>query len=213
MQLSPEIWTNKRRYLMKKLSQTILALSIVIAASGMVYADAPKWKIDPAHAGIYFSIDHIFSKVKGHFEDFDAEIYFDPNNLDQSRASFTVKVDSIDTNNTKRDGHLRSDDFFGAKKFPEMRFESAAVTHLGGNLYMVDGTMTIKDVSRRVKLPFTFLGAQPNPFNPKQEVAGFELSMTIDRFDYNVGTGKFLDLGVVGKYVEVLITLEVTRKI
>ena len=198
---------------MKKIIHFIVTISLVIGVSGMAYADAPQWKIDPAHAGIYFSIDHIFSKVKGHFNDFDAEIYFDPANLDQSRASFRVKVGSIDTNNTKRDGHLRSDDFFSAKKYPEMRFESSAVDHLGGNLYMVDGTMTVKDVSRRVKLPFTFLGTKPNPFNPKQEVAGFELSMTIDRFDYNVGTGKFLDLGVVGKYVDVVITLEVTRKI
>jgi polyisoprenoid-binding protein YceI len=94
-----------------------------------------------------------------------------------------------------------------------MRFESTAVTHSQDNRYLVGGTMTIKDVSRKVKLPFTFLGTKPNPFNPKQEVAGFELSMTIDRFDYNVGNGKFLDLGVVGKYVDVVITLELTRNI
>jgi polyisoprenoid-binding protein YceI len=188
-------------------------ISLVLVVSSVASADAPKWKIDPAHAGIYFSIDHIFSKVKGHFNDFDAEIYFDPDNLEQSRASFTVKVNSLDTNNTKRDGHLQSDDFFSAKKYPDMRFESAVVTHSRDNLYMVDGTMTIKDVRRKVKLPFTFLGTKPHPFNPKQEVAGFELSMTIDRFDYNIGNGKFLDLGVVGKYVDVLITLELTRNI
>ncbi len=197
---------------MKNIIKHIFIISLIMSVGSMAYADAPKWKIDPAHAGIYFSIDHIFSKVKGHFKDFDAEIYFDPDNLDQSRASFTVKVKSVDTNNAKRDGHLQSDDFFSAKKYPEMRFESSAVSHLGGNLYMVDGTMTIKDVSRRVKLPFSFLGTKPNPFDPKQEVAGFELSMNIDRFDYNVGNGKFLDYGVVGKYVDVVITLEVTRK-
>ena len=202
-----------RRYIMKKIFQYMFIISLLFGVSSMAYADASKWKIDPAHAGIYFSIDHIFSKVKGHFNDFDAEIYFDPNNLEQSRAIFTVKVSSIDTNNTKRDGHLQSDDFFSAKKYPNMRFESTAVTHSHDNRYMVDGTMTIKDVSRKVKLPFTFLGTKPNPFNPKQEVAGFELSMTIDRFDYNVGNGKFLDLGVVGKYVDVIITLELTRNI
>ena len=198
---------------MKKIFHYILIISLTLGVSSMAFAEAPKWKIDPAHAGIYFSIDHIFSKVKGHFNDFDAEIYFDPNNLEQSRAAFTVKINSIDTNNTKRDGHLQSDDFFSAKKYPNMRFESSAVTHSGDKLYMVDGTMTIKDVSRKVKLPFTFLGTKPSPFNPKQEIAGFELSMTIDRFDYNVGNGKFLDLGVVGKYVDVLITLELTRNI
>lgn len=198
---------------MNKIIQYIVIISMVLGVSGMAYSETPKWKIDPAHAGIYFSIDHIFSKVKGHFNDFDAEIYFDPNNLEQSRADFSVKVDSIDTNNTKRDGHLQSDDFFSAKNYPDMHFESSVVTHMRDNLYTLEGTMTIKDVSRNVKLPFKFLGTKPNPFNPKQEVAGFELNMTIDRFDYNVGSGKFLDLGVVGKYVDVLITLEVTRNI
>jgi polyisoprenoid-binding protein YceI len=129
------------------------------------------------------------------------------------RGLYKVKVSSIDTNNTKRDGHLQSDDFFSVKKYPNMRFESSAVTHSGDNNYILEGTMTIKDVSRSVKLPFKFLGIKPSPFNPKQEVAGFELSMTIDRLDYNVGNGKFLGLGVVGKYVDVLITLELTRNI
>lgn len=198
---------------MKKQLQYIIVISLVIGLSSMAYAEAPKWKIDPPHAGIYFSIDHIFSKVKGHFSDFDAEIFFDPDNLGQSRAKFSVEVNSIDTNNSKRDGHLQSDDFFSAKKYPQMHFESSVVTHVRDNLYTMEGTMTIKDVSRKVNLPFKFLGIKPNPFNPKQEIAGFELNMTIDRFDYHVGSGKFLDLGVVGKYVDVFITLEVIRDI
>ena len=92
-----------------------------------------------------------------------------------------------------------------------MRFESAAITHVNGSEYVVDGTMTIKDVSRKIKLPFTFLGAKANPFNPKQEVAGFEARMTIDRLAYNVGSGKFLKMGTVGKNVDILITIEATK--
>jgi polyisoprenoid-binding protein YceI len=197
---------------MKKTSRYILIISLIISISSIAQADVPQWRIDPAHAGIYFSIDHIFSKVKGYFQDFEAQIFFDPDNLAESRAVFTVKVNSINTNNTKRDGHLQSDDFFSAKKYPEMRFESSSITHDNGNQYVLNGTMTIKDVSKKIKLPFTFFGTKPTPFDPKQEVTGFEARMTIDRFDYNVGNGKFLELGVVGKEVDIFITIEATRK-
>jgi polyisoprenoid-binding protein YceI len=184
---------------------------LLVGFSSMAYAEVPQWKIDPAHSGIYFSIKHIFSKVQGSFHEFDGQIYFDPENLKESRAVFTVKVKSINTNHSKRDGHIQSDDFFSANKYPEMRFESSAVTHVNGPEYIMDGTLTIKDVSRKIKLPFTFLGAKANPFDPKRSVAGFEARMTIDRFDYNVGTGKFLKLGVVGKNVDILITIEATK--
>ncbi len=71
--------------------------------------------------------------------------------------------------------------------------------------------MKIKNVSKTLELPFTFFGSKPNPFNPKQEVAGFEARMTIDRIAYHVGNGNFLKMGVVGKDVDVLISLEATR--
>ena len=197
---------------MKKTIKYILIISFMISISSIAQADAPQWKIDPAHAGVYFSINHIFSKVKGYFQDFEGQIFFDPDNLGESRAVFRVKVYSINTNNTKRDGHLQSDDFFNAKRYPEMRFESSSITHVNGTQYLVNGTMTLKDVSRKIKLPFTFFGTKPNPFDPKQEVAGFEAKMTIDRLDYNVGNGKFLEMGVVGKDVDILITIEATKK-
>lgn len=197
---------------MRSIIKTIFIILLIIGISGIAHADGHKWKIDPAHAGIYFSIDHIFSKVKGHFQDFEGQIFFDPNNLKGSSAVFNVKVKSINTYNSKRDGHLQSDDFFSAKKYPEMRFESSSVSHVDGNQYMLEGIMTIKDVSRNVKLPVTFLGAKTNPVNPKQEVAGFEANLTINRFDYHVGSGKFYEMGVVGKDVDIMITIEATRK-
>ena len=121
------------------------------------------------------------------------------------------RVKSVNTNNGKRDGHLQSGDFFDAKKYPEMTFESQSITRKQGDQYSVTGVMKIKDVSKTLELPFTFFGSKPNPFNPKQEVAGFEARMTIDRIAYHVGNGNFLKMGVVGKDVDVLISLEATR--
>jgi len=192
-----------------------LYFSFVVAAAVMfavsAHAAAPSWSVDKAHSNIYFGVQHIYSTVKGVFNDFTGDIRFDPDNLGDSRFDFTVQVESIDTNITKRDNHLRSGDFFDAGKYPEMTFKSAAIKHLGGNGYSVEGTLTVKDVSRTVAVPFTYFGTTPNPFDPKQLVAGFEARMTIDRLQYHVGAGKFYDMGVVGKEVDILITIEAVR--
>jgi polyisoprenoid-binding protein YceI len=194
----------------KTLFLGIVAAAAVLFAAG-AHAGPTSWAVDQAHSGITFGIKHIYVTVSGHFDKFDGEIVFDPENLDQSRFDFAVAVDSIDTNITKRDNHLRSGDFFDAGKYPQMTFKSASIRHRGGDDYTVEGTLTIKDVSRTVTVPFTYFGAQPNPFNPKQLVAGFEARFSIDRLDYQVGSGKFYDMGVVGKEVDILIAIEAIR--
>lgn len=197
---------------MDKKSLSYMLVIILLVMGTHAHASAPEWKIDPAHSGIYFRITHIYSSVNGYFNDFSGDIKFDPSNLNESRFAFKVKVKSINTNNSKRDGHLLSDDFFGAKKYPEMSFESKTIKHLGANNYQVEGTLTIKDVSKTITLPFIYFGFKQHPFDPKLDVAGFEARMSIDRLEYGVGNGKFYKMGTVGKDVDVLITLETTRE-
>jgi polyisoprenoid-binding protein YceI len=175
-------------------------------------AAAPEWKLDFDHTGLYFSIDHIYSTVRGHFDKFEGTVMFSPDDLANSRFDFEVEINSINTNNSKRDRHLKSADFFDSKKFPTMTFKSRAVKHVKGNQYTVDGTLTIKDVSKEISLPFIFFGKKDFPFDKKLEVAGFEARMTLDRLAYNVGSGKYVDMGVVGQDVEVLISIEVLRE-
>lgn len=196
---------------MKRTAFFALAMVFLLIFGADGFGAAPAWKIDPAHSGIYFGVAHIYSTTKGAFTEFEGVIEFDPANLQESRFDFRVKVKSIHTNNTKRDGHLQSGDFFDAGKYPEMTFKSSAITHNEGNQYTVEGTMTIKDVSRPIKVPFTFFGTKPHPMSPKQDVAGFEARMEIDRLAYHVGDGKFYQMGLVGKDVKVLITIEATR--
>jgi polyisoprenoid-binding protein YceI len=189
---------------------TAVAFMLFIGTNSM--AAAPQWKIDPPHSNIYFGIQHIYSKVKGHFNAFEGMIQFDPDNLKESRFDFKVKVDSIDTNNGKRDEHLQSVDFFDADKFPEMTFKSKSISHKTGDQYEVKGVLTIKDVSRDITVPFTYFGSRQHPLNPKWIVAGFEARMAIDRLTYHVGDGKFYQMGAVGKDVKVLISMEATRE-
>ena len=184
----------------------------VFLFAAQAQAAAPKWELDPAHSGIFFSVKHIYSETRGYFEDFEGRVSFSPDDLAGSRFDFTVQVKSINTGNGKRDGHLNSGDFFDSKKYPQMTFKTSAVRHVKDNQYVVEGQMTVKDVTKNISVPFTLLGVSPHPFDKNSEVAGFEARMTIDRLAYHVGGGKFYDLGVVGKEVDVLISLEVTRK-
>jgi len=197
---------------MKSFVRTIIACLLLLGLAVQAHAAAPQWEIDPAHAGIYFGINHIYSTTRGYFEDFQGTVMFSPDDLAGSRFDFEVDVKSINTANNKRDTHLNSKDFFDSSTYPTMSFKSTAVKHVRDNQYVVEGKMTVKDVSESVAVPFTFLGVTTHPFDEKSDVAGFEARMTIDRLAYHVGGGKFYDMGVVGKEVDVLITLEVIRK-
>lgn len=197
---------------MKRLACTLFALLAVSILVPFVHAEAPAWNVDEAHSGIHFDIQHIFSTVRGSFDEFDAIIRFDPADLESSRFDFKVAVKSVNTKKTERDRHLLSADFFDERKYPRMTFKSATIKHIEGNQYTVAGTMTIKDVSQTITVPFTYFGSKQNPFNPKELVAGFEAHMQIDRLSYHVGDGKFLKMGVVGKEAKILIAVEATRK-
>ena len=92
-----------------------------------------------------------------------------------------------------------------------MTFKSSRVTHAGGNKYILEGKLTIKDVTKDITLEFTCWGQKENPFKKKEMLAGFDALLKIDRLDYHVGAGKFYSMGVVGKNIDILITLEVVR--
>ena len=197
---------------MKKTIKIMAVVLLNVTFIMQANAAGSDWKLDPAHSGIYFEIDHIYAATRGYFEDFDGKVIFDPDNLDGSSFDFTVEVDSINTGNSKRDGHLEGNEFFVVKKFPVMTFKSTNIKKMEDDRYVVEGTMTVKDVSKPVSIPFTFFGIKQNPFDKDSEVAGFEARLAIDRLEYKVGTGKYYEMGVIGKDVDVLISFEATRK-
>jgi len=192
---------------MKKL--LLIVLSLFFLGPGQLMAH--EWKLDSVHSGVLFEIKHIYSTVSGRFTDFSADVFFDPNRLEKSRFDFTVKVDSIDTHNGKRDNHLRSADFFAASKYPSMTFTSARVSHAGGNKYILEGKLTVKDVTKAVTVEFIYWGQKANPLKKNQMVAGFETRLKINRLDYHVGGGQFYKMGVVGQDVDILISVEMVR--
>ena len=189
----------------------IVFFLLFIFVMGPMQAVAQQWELDPAHTNFFFEIKHTYAPVRGQFMDFTGDVYFDPDNLVKNKFDFVIKVDSVDSKIGKRDTHLRSPDFFDTGKYPVMTFKSSKISYGGVNKYLVDGTLTIKDVSREIILGFVYHGQKENPLKPGQIVAGLDARLTLDRFDYNVGDGKFYKMGVVGKDVDILVTLELLR--
>ena len=193
---------------MKKIIYFILSLFLL----GQTQVMAHEWKIDPIHSGVLFEIKHIYSTVRGHFSDFSGEVIFDPDNLEKSKFDFVVNVDSIDTNNEKRDTHLRSNDFFAANKYPMMTFKSSRVSHAGGNKYILEGKMTIKDVTKDMVLEFIYWTQKENPVKKNEMVAGFDTRFNINRFDFHMENGKFYNVRTIGIDVDISMTFDLSRK-
>lgn len=193
---------------MKNIAVMLFAIFLSLPFAQPTAAAGKSWEIDTAHSNFYFSIDHIYSKVRGHFNQYTGKIQFDPEKAGESSFAFKIQTESIDTNIAKRDKHLQSADFFDAATYPEMTFESTKIVDLGQGRLDVHGKFTVKGASYDLVLPLTFAGVKDHPAMKGKQVVGFNGSLTIDRLAYKVGDGKLYKLGVVGKDVEILVTIE-----
>lgn len=169
---------------------------------------APSWEIDRAHSAVNFTISHFFTPVDGTFSDYDATVYFDPENLDESSIDITIPVSSVDTRNERRDGHLLSEDFFNAEQWPNIHFVSNTIESTGDNNFVAKGEMTIRDVTREFELPFTLAGVMDHPMQENTVVAGITAQAELMRTDFGVGVGDWAATAVVGDKVDIQLNLE-----
>ena len=193
------------------LSIFVIVLSTILTGNFAI-AEVEKWEIDKAHSNIYFDVRHTYATVRGQFNDFSGVLKFDPDNLTLSSVKFEVKTNSINTGIPNRDNHLRSEEFFAVNKFPSMTFESTDVKQKEGNQYTLVGNLTIKGKTNEVAVVFTYFGMRENPLKKEKMVAGFETRFSIDRLEYQVGPGKYAEMGVIGRNVDILISLEVLKE-
>jgi polyisoprenoid-binding protein YceI len=175
-------------------------------------AEVRPWDLDLEHTNFYFSVNHVYAKVHGRFTDFKGTLLFDPDNLKESKMSFEIKANSIDTGISKRDRHVLSEDFLNASKYPLITFTSTGITKAGDKIYNIKGVLTIKDVSTELTVPFTYEGIKDHPLVPGMQVIGFNAPLTLDRLAYHVGDGKYYKMGAIGKDVDILVTIEALRK-
>lgn len=156
--------------------------------------ETKNWKIDTTHSLIGFKIKHMmFTNVRGTFTDYTASIDLVNNNLEESTLRFEAKAASINTNNTDRDNHLKSADFFDAEKYPMVSFISTKIEKKGEVHFIVEGTLTMHGVSKAVKLNGEYSGIMVDPFgNSKIALA---LTGKANRKDWDLNWNAALETG------------------
>jgi polyisoprenoid-binding protein YceI len=182
----------------------LVAASVLFAT--MVVTAQTKWTVDKSHSNVKFTVTHmLISEVEGSFNDFDANITTKGDDLTGAQIEATIKTASVFTNNEMRDNHLRSDDFFNAEKFPEMKFKSTSVEKTGEKTYKITGDLTIRDVTKSVVLDTKFTGQMVDQRGNTR--SGFKATTTIKRLEYGVKWNKAVEAGGLVASDDVAITL------
>jgi polyisoprenoid-binding protein YceI len=166
------------------------------------------YKIDPTHSEINFKVKHLMiTNVTGSFTKFDATLESDAADFTDAKISFEADIDSISTHNEQRDGHLKSEDFFAAEKFPKLSFVSKSFTKNGEDEYTLTGDLTIRDVTKTVDLNVEYGGTMTDPWGNVK--AGFEINGKINRKEFGLGWGAVTEAGGVVVSDEVKLHLNV----
>jgi len=179
---------------------------------GLQIPVAGTYKLDAAHKRVGFVVRHLMvSKVRGDFAQAEATITIAEDPL-QSSVVATITTASVQTGNVDRDNHLRTGDFFEAEKYPHLTFRSTGIKSHAGAEFVLDGELTIKDVTKPVELVVEFEGATTSPYG--QAIFGFSASTEIDREDWGLTYNMALESGgvMIGKKVKIEIEGEAIRQ-
>ncbi|MBD0331642.1 MAG: YceI family protein [Chitinophagaceae bacterium] len=167
-----------------------------------------KWKIDPAHSEVQFRVKHLMiTTVTGYFRKFDLEVETETDDFTTAKGvEFTADINSIDSNNQQRDTHLKSDDFFNAQQYNQLKFIGRRF-EASGNSAKLYGDLTIRDVTKSIELDVELLGTVVDPYG--QTKAGFTVDGTINRKDFKLMWDAVTEAGQVVVSNEVRIHCEI----
>lgn len=199
---------------MKYIFSLLLLAAIMVPASTAQPADtdAPVWVVDTAHSSIGFKVRHLgIASVSGSFQEYSAEFALDPTDVATLSASTVVQVASINTNNDRRDNHLRSDDFFNAEAHPELTFVTTSVTPTGGSRFELTGDLTIRGITKEVVLEGEVIGTA---MSRGTERVAIEAEGVINRFEFGLRWDSLTEAGglIVGEDVRLVLAVEAVRQ-
>lgn len=172
-----------------------------------------KWAIDPTHSEIGFKVKHMmFTNVSGKFDTYEASVTTEEDNFTTANIEFSADINSIDTRNADRDGHLKSADFFDAENHPKLTFKASSLSKLEDGNYEIAGDLTIKGVTKFVKLPAEFSGLMTDPWGNTK--AGLNIYGKINRKDWGLNWNSALETGgvLVGEEVKLEIELQLLKQ-
>lgn len=171
------------------------------------------WTLDRAHSDAAFKVKHmVISSVTGHFDQFDVSVKASKDDFTDLEAEFSAEVDSINTNQSDRDIHLRSEDFFDAARFPKLTFRSTGFTKEGEGKYVLTGDITIRGTTKNISLLVEFGGIINDPWGMTR--AGFELTGKLNRKDFNLHWNALTETGgmVASEEVKLMLNIELIKQ-
>lgn len=184
----------------------VAGLAVAVAAMGSAHAE--RYTIDASHSTVGFKIKHLaISSVPGRFGDFTGMIDFDPTKIADSSVEATIKTESINTDNKKRDDHLRGADFFDGSKNPTIQFKTTKVEPVSASTFKATGDLTMRGITKPVTLDVEYTGGATDPWGNKR--VGFSASTVLSRKDFGITWNKTLDAGGLVLGDEVKVTLEI----
>lgn len=192
------------------MSRTLLAASILALLSPA--ARATTYEIDAVHSQVAFKVKHLVGKVPGRFTAFSGTISYEAGKPQTWKVDAKIDPASINTDNAKRDEHLRAPDFFDTAKCPAMGFKSTKVTAVKGETAKLHGELTMHCVTRSLILDLELGGAGKDPWG--SERAGFSARGRLNRKDFGISFNKVLDTGglMLGEDVDVDLEIEAVVK-
>ncbi|GJM40371.1 MAG: polyisoprenoid-binding protein [Ardenticatenaceae bacterium] len=171
------------------------------------------WQIDTSHSHVYFTARHMMiSKVRGSFENFSGTVNFDEETPPNTTVNIEVELASVNTRDEKRDGHLKSPDFFDVANFPTMKFVSNRVEQIDANNGRLYGQLTIKDITKEIVLDVEYAGTAKSPWGT--ESAGFSARGKLNRKEWGLNWNQALETGgvLVGDTINIEIELELIKQ-
>lgn len=173
---------------------------------------ATTWNFDLSHSSVNFHVRHLMvSKVHGRFSKWGGSLAIDDADITKSHVEVTIETASVDTKDEKRDGHLRSPDFFDSEKHPTMTFTSTKVERVSDSELSVTGDLTIAGVTKSVKLAVENGGIAKDPWGGTR--TGFSAKTSINRKDFGLHWNAALETGgvLVGEKVEITLEIEAIK--
>jgi polyisoprenoid-binding protein YceI len=176
-------------------------------------ATLTKWVIDPMHSEVQFKVKHlVISTVSGFFKSFEGTLESENDDFDNANIYFALNIDSIDTNQSQRDEHLKSPEFFDAAQFPQITFKSTAFKKTDDDEFKLTGDLTVKGITKTVTLDAEFGGSTDDFYGNTK--AGFEVTGKINRKDFGLTWDGVTEAGsiVVGEDIKLLINLQLAKQ-
>jgi len=172
-----------------------------------------KWAVDPMHSEVQFKIKHlVISTVTGAFNNFSGGATTSGEGFENAEIHFALDVNSIDTNQSQRDEHLKSADFFEAETYPEIKFQSVSFTKTSGDNYKLIGDLTMKGITKQVELNAEYGGSAKDAYGNTK--IGFEVTGKINRKEFGLTYSALTETGglALGEDIKLIANIQVAQE-